>query len=232
MSEQQFDVFLCHNSLEKETVEKIRDQLKEFGIYAWLDKYDFEPFRPWQDQLEEIIPVVKAAAVFIGPSGVGPWADIEMREFIKEFAERKIRMGLVILPGCSEEVIESVPRFVKSFHWVDFRSQNPDPMMQLIWGITGERPDGFQTEAETAEVISIQEPNPTPLSSAMHGVQTNPSPSHDLSEPSFREYALYWTRRIVFTLLMATVSTVAIVNIFPNYFDLPPWLEFRSNSGE
>lgn len=161
MSEQQFDVFLCHNSLEKETVEKIRDQLKEFGIYAWLDKYDFEPFRPWQDQLEEIIPIVKAAAVFIGPSGIGPWADIEMREFLKEFAERKIRMGLVILPGCSDSVIKNVPRFMRSFHWVDFRQEKPDPMQQLIWGITGEKPEGSLQQLEVATAITIQSLNPT-----------------------------------------------------------------------
>lgn len=132
-----FDVFLCHNSKEKAEVEKIREQLKKRGIYAWLDKYDFEPFRRWQDQLEEIIPQIKAVAVFIGSSGVGPWADLEMQEFLVEFAERKIRMGLVILPDCPDELIKIVPRFIRSFHWVDFRQSEPDPMEQLIWGITG-----------------------------------------------------------------------------------------------
>ncbi|RAM53497.1 MAG: transcriptional regulator [Hapalosiphonaceae cyanobacterium JJU2] len=138
---EQFDVFLCHNSQEKTQVEEIRTQLLQKGIYAWLDKYDFEPFRPWQDQLEEIIPQIKAAAVFIGSSSVGPWADIEMREFLVEFAQRKLRMGLVILPGCPDHLINKVPRFMRSFQWVDFRQQNPDPMERLIWGITGIKPE-------------------------------------------------------------------------------------------
>ncbi|NMF67422.1 transcriptional regulator [Brasilonema octagenarum UFV-E1] len=137
---QDYEVFLCHNSKEKQQVERIRAQLKQQGILAWLDKYDFEPFRPWQDQLEEIIPQIKAVAVFIGSSGVGPWANIEMREFLVEFASRQLRMGLVILPDCPQELINSVPRFIKSFHWVDFRQQEPDPMEQLIWGITGHKP--------------------------------------------------------------------------------------------
>lgn len=144
---QDYDVFLCHNSKEKQQVERIRKQLKQQGILAWLDKYDFEPFRPWQDQLEEIIPQIKAVAVFIGSSGVGPWANIEMREFLVEFANRQLRMGLVILPGCTQELIDSVPRFIKSFHWVDFRQQEPDPMEQLIWGISGKKP------APTVKVI-------------------------------------------------------------------------------
>ncbi|WGV24470.1 GUN4 domain-containing protein [Halotia branconii] len=135
------DVFLCHNSKEKAEVEKIREHLLKEGIDAWLDKYDFEPFRRWQDQLEEIIPQVKAVAVFIGSSGVGPWADIEMKEFLVEFAKNhQLRIGLVILPGCPDKLINTVPRFLKGFHWVDFRLQNPDPMEQLIWGITGQKP--------------------------------------------------------------------------------------------
>ena len=136
----EYDVFLCHNSKEKKEVERLRELLRERGISAWLDQYDFEPFRPWQEQLEEIISQIKSAAVFIGSSGVGPWADIEMKEFIVEFAQRNLRMGLVILPGCPEDLIQSVPRFMKKFHRVDFRQQDPDPMEQLIWGITGQKP--------------------------------------------------------------------------------------------
>jgi hypothetical protein len=141
VEEFEFNVFLCHNSQEKTQIEEIRTKLLQKGIYAWLDKYDFEPFIPWQDQLDEIIPQIKAAAVFIGSSGVGPWADIEMREFLVEFAQRKLRMGLVILPGCPDDLINKVPRFMRSFQWVDFRQQNPDPMERLIWGITGIKPE-------------------------------------------------------------------------------------------
>ena len=134
-----WNVFLCHNSEEKSQVEKIRRDLQEQGIKTWLDKYDFEPFRPWQDQLEEVIDQIKSAAIFIGPSGIGPWEDIEMKSFLNEFVSRKLRMGLVILPNCSDDIIQKVPRSYKHFHWVDFRQRIPDPMGQLFWGITGQR---------------------------------------------------------------------------------------------
>ena len=138
------DVFLCHNSKDKPEVEKIRTELLQRGIDSWLDKYDFEPFRRWQDQLEEIIGQIKAAAIFIGSSGVGPWADIEMNSFLVEFVKRKLRMGLVILPSCKytfTELEEQTPRFLRSFHWVDFREHDPEALGQLIWGITGIKPD-------------------------------------------------------------------------------------------
>lgn len=151
----QFYTFFCHNSNEKPQVERIRNNLQHYGVYAWLDKYDFEPFRPWQEQLEQIIPQIHAAAIFIGPSGIGPWANIEMREFLVEFTERRIRMGLVILPGCPEETIKNVPRFLKSFQWVDFRQQLPDPMTQLIWGITGQRPSKGYTSIDTVPIYVL-----------------------------------------------------------------------------
>jgi len=137
--ETEWNAFLCHNSKEKPQVEKIRCRLQEQGIKTWLDRYDFEPFSPWQPQLEEVIGQIKSAAIFIGSSGVGPWQDIEMRSFLNEFVARKLRMGLVILPGCSDELISKVPSFYKDFHWVDFRQSIPDPMEQLFWGVTGQK---------------------------------------------------------------------------------------------
>jgi hypothetical protein len=171
------DVFLCHNSKEKAEVEKIRAQLLQKGIDAWLDKHDFEPFLPWQDQLEEIIPQIKAAAVFIGSSGVGPWADIEMKEFLVEFAQRKLRMGLVILPDCPDELIDQVPRFMKRFHWVDFRQPDPDPMEQLIWGITGIKPAQEPKPIEHSSLTAPSQPNQNALDllNSHLGVQPNTS---------------------------------------------------------
>jgi GUN4-like/TIR domain len=164
MDYSQFDVFLCHNSKEKPEVEQIREQLKARQIYAFLDKYDFEPFRPWQKQLEEIIPRIKSAAVFLGPSGVGSWEDMEMREFLLEFVERDLRMGLVILPGCPDKLVQEVPRWLNKFHRVDFRQTTPDPMDQLIWGITGNRvAAGADTQIEYSRIDLFERSNISPL---------------------------------------------------------------------
>lgn len=162
-------VFLCHNSKEKEQVSRIRSQLWEQGIYGWLDKYDFEPFRPWADQLEEVLPQIQAAAIFIGESGVGPWANIEMREFLVEFGNRNLRIGLVLLSGCPDDLdtlSPPVPRFLKSFHWIDFRSSDPNPLEQLVWGITGQKSQGlnalptnpFETDASANLSDPVESP--------------------------------------------------------------------------
>jgi hypothetical protein len=43
----------------------------------------------------------------------------------------------VILEGC--EGIPKLPVFLEGMMWVDFRQKEPNPMEQLIWGITGEK---------------------------------------------------------------------------------------------
>ncbi len=138
----EYDVFLCYNSDDKAEVVAIANRLKEVGIRPWLDVWDAPPFISWQDELQEVILNIKSAAVFVGSTGIGPWEDIEIKALLPEFAKRKIRMGLVLLPKCSDE--PDVPTFMNIFHRVDFRQLDPDPFDQLVWGITGNRPERDQ----------------------------------------------------------------------------------------
>lgn len=144
----QFDVFLCHSSQEQAEVAQIREQLKQRGINAWLDRYDFAPSRPWQDQLAEIIPQIKAVVIFMGTSGVGPWADMEMREFLVEFVAKGVWLKLVALPGCPqnlESLHPPVPQFLKRLQWIDFCKSDLNPLDQLVWEIIGLPPQTAQS---------------------------------------------------------------------------------------
>ena len=67
--ERDFDVFLCHNSVDKPTVKEIGRMLKERGIIPWLDEWELRPGFPWQKALQEKIETIKEAAVFIGKGG-------------------------------------------------------------------------------------------------------------------------------------------------------------------
>ncbi len=135
-----FDVFLCHHNIDKPAVKQIGEQLKECGILPWLDEWELRPGFPWQQVLEEQVEHIKAAAVFIGENGRGPWQDMELSAFIRQFVKRKCPVIPVILPDCN--VVPSLPPFLEGMTWVDFRKQDSDPMERLIWGITGERREG------------------------------------------------------------------------------------------
>ena len=137
-SPSQFDVFLCHNSKDKSEVKQIGEQLKQQGLKPWLDEWEFRPGLPWQRELERQIGHIKSAAVFVGSSGFGPWQEHELDAFLREFVKRQCPVIPVLLPTAPQQPI--LPIFLNSYMWVDFRQQQPEPMGQLIWGITGIKP--------------------------------------------------------------------------------------------
>lgn len=135
---EKFDVFLCHNSKDKPAVIEVAEQLQQQGIVPWLDIWHLRPGFSWQDSLDEQINEIQAAAVFVGNSGFGPWQDQEIKAFIRAFVNRKCPVIPVLLPDAPQE--PQLPVFLQGLMWVDFRLQNPEPMGQLIWGITGNKP--------------------------------------------------------------------------------------------
>ena len=137
--EDQFDVFLCHNSKDKPEVIEIAHELTRQGIKPWLDKWALRPGLGWQVLLEEQIENIKSAVVFVGSSGLGPWQSQEMRAFLNEFVERKCPVIPVLLGNTPQQ--PKLPIFLRGNTWVDFRTDTDEAMEQLIWGITGKPPE-------------------------------------------------------------------------------------------
>lgn len=136
---EEFDVFLCHNIADKSAVKEIGLKLVDQGIVPWLDEWELRPGVPWQRLLEEQIAKIKSAAVFVGREGIGPWQRQELDGFLREFAKRNCPVIPVLLPGAP--VQPSLPLFLMEMTWVDFRVSEPNPLVRLIWGITGKRPE-------------------------------------------------------------------------------------------
>jgi hypothetical protein len=157
-SQNQFDVFLCHNSKDKSEVKQIGQQLKQQGLKPWLDEWEFRPGLPWQRELERQIGHIKSAAVFIGSSGFGPWQEHELDAFLRQFVKRQCPVIPVLLPTAPQQ--PQLPIFLSGYMWVDFRQLQPEPMGQLIWGITGIKPQSYQDPLNTP---TEKEYKPIPL---------------------------------------------------------------------
>jgi hypothetical protein len=136
----QFDVFMCHNHVDKPAVKDIANALKARGLLPWLDQWELPPGKPWQPLLERQIGNIRAAAVCVGRAGVGPWQEQELRGFLSEFVSRQAPVIPLLLPGAPAR--PELPIFLKLMTYVDFGVSDPDPMTQLEWGITGVRPEG------------------------------------------------------------------------------------------
>ena len=141
-----FDVFLCHNSNDKPSVKQIGNKLKDQGILPWLDEWELQPGLQWQQALEQQIESIKSVAVFVGENGFGPWQQQELNAFLREFVNR----GCPVIPVLLSDALKKpeLPVFLKGMTWVDFKKDEPDPMEQLIWGITGERKFGKRSLIE------------------------------------------------------------------------------------
>lgn len=135
-----FDVFLAHNSLDKAQVQAICKELKQRGLKPWLDTEQVPPGRWFQDIIQQAIPNVKSAAIFIGLKGLGKWQALELRSFISQCVEADIPVIPILLPG-----VDKIPEhlfFLKQLNWVRFFHQidEVEALDNLVWGITGQKP--------------------------------------------------------------------------------------------
>ena len=143
---QAFDVFLSHRSQDKPAVEALAHRLEEEAhLTPWLDKWHLVPGEPWQEALEQALDASRTCAVFIGPSGLGPWENEEMRSALQtRVSQTGFRVVPVLLPGATMPERGLLPRFLSRLTWVDFR--NPDGLHdseafhRLVAGIRGVAP--------------------------------------------------------------------------------------------
>ncbi|MFB0537596.1 MAG: toll/interleukin-1 receptor domain-containing protein [Anaerolineae bacterium] len=59
----QYDVFLSHNSADKEAVEILARRLVEAGLTPWLDTWNLVPGEPWQEAVEETLNASQTVVV-------------------------------------------------------------------------------------------------------------------------------------------------------------------------
>ena len=139
----EYDVFLCHNSKDKAAVLAVAEALLGREILPWLDVWDLQPGMRWQPEIERQIDSIGAAAVFAGSSGFGQCQDEESDAILRRFKRLKRPAIPVILADAPADI--QLPAFLDSRTRVDFRKSQPDPLNQLIFGITGRNP-AFEVE--------------------------------------------------------------------------------------
>ncbi|HEY2249492.1 MAG TPA: toll/interleukin-1 receptor domain-containing protein, partial [Planctomycetaceae bacterium] len=137
-----YDVFLAYNSRDKKRVTAIYDRLLERGIRPWFDSLELRPGDNCVSRLSDVLDTVKLAAIFVGPHGIGRWQTIEIGLLVTMLVEAQVRIIPVLLEGATDE--PDWNKFLRLLQRVDFRAKIPDPFEQLVYGITGRRPDGLK----------------------------------------------------------------------------------------
>jgi GTPase SAR1 family protein/nucleotide-binding universal stress UspA family protein len=131
----EYDVFFSYHWPDKDTVRSLARQLRDRGLRPWMDERQLRPGVLWQPELEEIIARVPAAAVVIGAQR-GPWQMREIYAFIQQSVNRGCAIVPVLLPDANTV---DLPIFLQGLTWVNLAVPEPDPIGQLVWGITGQQ---------------------------------------------------------------------------------------------
>ena len=151
-----YDVFLSHNSADKPAVEEIACRLVEASLQPFLDRWHLIPGQPWQEALEQALDQSRTCAVFLGPNGVGPWENEEMRTALDERTHSPdFRVIPVLLPDTPMPERGRLPRFLSRLTWVDFRQglDDADAFYRLTCGIRGIAPGAPGTVEPPAQEI-------------------------------------------------------------------------------
>ncbi len=125
-----FDVFVSYNRQEQSAVREINTKLKKAGIRTWFDEDELPLGLPWEDEFDKQIGNVRAACIFVGESGLGPWQRSEVRGFLSEFVDRQCPVIPVMLPG--SPAFPELPRFLRQMTWLDLRQDFDKGMKRLI----------------------------------------------------------------------------------------------------
>jgi small GTP-binding protein len=139
MLDQRYHVFLCHNGADKPQVRLLARQLATEGVLAWLDEDGMPVSDRLVPTLERLMMQVPAAAIVIGPHDLSPWQAQEyyvlLQRFLDAHGDGPLRIIPVLLPGVDED---TVPPFLRTFDWVDFRAGLDDraAMRDLVAALT------------------------------------------------------------------------------------------------
>ena len=137
----EYDIFLCHNSVDKGQVTCIARKLVGAGLKPWLDDWYVVPGRAIQHTLDDVLRSSANFAIFVGQSGLGNWEREELL-VAQDRAAKESGVGLipVLLPGVSDPFdFSRLPRFLTQRAWIDFRRglDEPRPLQKLINAIKG-----------------------------------------------------------------------------------------------
>ena len=147
-----YAVFLSHRSADKPAVRELARRLAREGIRAWFDEWHLIPGVPFQPAIEKALAESETCAVFVGPSGFGPWQNEEMRAAIDQRVRdsgQRFRVIAVLLPGAERAERSGLPMFLAATTWVEFRDSLDDAnaFHRLVCGIRGVEPEADPGQA-------------------------------------------------------------------------------------
>lgn len=143
MTDEGYEIFISHNSQDKDLIVQILERLYEYDIRTWLDKWDLRPAHEWAPAIEEALQSCDSCAVFLGANGWGQHHLAEARLALGRKEQRPdFKVIPVLLPGAREDDINVLGNLFSRQHRVDFTNgpDDEEAFRRLLAAIRGEAP--------------------------------------------------------------------------------------------
>lgn len=123
-----FDLFISYHWRDHLAVEQLAQCLRQRGLRVFLDRWYLSPGQPWPERLEQILGAAGAAAVCVGPEGLGAWQLREQHLALeRQVREPDFRVIPVLLPGSDPPL-----GFLRLNTWVDLREGSDGRTLDLL----------------------------------------------------------------------------------------------------
>jgi WD40 repeat protein len=145
-SSSRYDVFLCHNSLDKESAVWLEKKLKEEGLRAFLDDGALVAGDSLTEEIPTALTESRLFLVLLGSSGISKWQRFEIEMAVHRSIEDLIKLIALMLPGAN---FADLPPSLHHRIYVDFSGglNDPEAFRRLVNGIQG-KPSGAYGSAD------------------------------------------------------------------------------------
>jgi len=160
-------VFLSYSEENQDFVESLARRLQgDARLSFWFGPWHSRRGVPIQDQMEEALGQAQSCAVFVSSGRVEGWQSQQMRAAIQARVEDEpgYRVIPVLLPGATRPSRRDLPRFLRLYEPVEFRSLDDERAFKyLLSGILGVPPIevGGLVEAEVGRARLAPPPSGT-----------------------------------------------------------------------
>lgn len=145
-------VFLSYNWLDRTAVIEVARILRELGIETFFDGESLVPGQRWLDSLQSAVADCDAAAIFLGPAGIGRWQMLEMQLALNRHArEPGFSVIPVLLPG--HDTKNTPLGFLELLTWVDLTAVRTEDVAKLAAAARGE-PQSLRPHADVAASVN------------------------------------------------------------------------------
>ena len=160
----QSQVYLSYSEDNRDFIETLARCLQgDARLSFWFGPWHSIPGEPIQEQMEEALWQAQSCAVFVSdPSQIKGWQNEQMRVAIQNRVEDEssYRVIPVLLPGTTPPKRRDLPRFLRLYEAVEFRSLDDEQAFKrLLAGVLGIPPIQVEGYIE-AEINKEQLPAP------------------------------------------------------------------------